>query len=221
MPSQWVSVRYLPVLAVVLTLAPVAVGRGGGTELARLQIPTGRPVTVDGVLSAGEWDDAVPIDIAVASHWVVRVLVKHDASNLYVAFTHLKHAGAERYPEVLLDPASERGNAWRPGQLWLHSSYNLCEGEGVFNLYRRDGVFLCGKTKSGWEANHFPLSGDGVMEIRIALARLAPLPRAGQAFGLALDVTDTQTSWSFWPRGAELARPSSWGAAVLAGGPRD
>jgi hypothetical protein len=168
-------------------------------------------------LSVGEWVGAVPVDLQVSRDWVVRVLMKHDASNLYLAFTHLRHAGAERYPEVLLDPAGAHGDAWRPGQLWLHSSYNLCEGDGAFNLYRRDGAFLCGKTKPGWEANHFPLSGDGVMEIRIALTRLVPVPEAGQSFGLALDVTDTQTSWAFWPRDAELPRPSSWGEAVLAG----
>jgi hypothetical protein len=210
--------RCLLVVVAILSLAAVAVGLGGARELARLEIPTGRPVTVDGVLSAGEWDDAATVDIAVASDWVVRVLVKHDASNLYFAFTHLRHSGAERYPEVLLDPASVRGDAWRPGQLWFHSSYNLCDGDGAFNLYRRGGEFLCAKTKSGWAASHAPLNGDGVMEIRIALGRLAPLPRAGQVFGLALDVTDTQTSWAFWPLGAELARPSSWGSAVLAGG---
>lgn len=211
--------RSFLVVAVVLSLAAVAIGRGGAKELPRLAIPTGRPVIVDGVLSAGEWDDAATVDIVVSRDWVVRVLVKHDTSNLYFAFTHLRHSGAERYPEVLLDPASVGGNAWRPGQRWFHSSYNLCEADGTFNLYRRGGVFLCAKTKSGWEANHAPLSGDGVMEVRIALARLAPLPRAGKPFGLALDVTDTQISWAFWPPGAELARPSSWGRAILADGP--
>jgi hypothetical protein len=213
--------RCLQGVALVLSLAAVAVVSGTWTELARLEIPPGRPITVDGVLSPGEWDDAVAVDIAVSSDWVVRVLVKHDTSNLCFAFTHLRHAGAERYPEVLLDPASARGNAWRPGQLWLHSSYNLCEGEGVFNLYRRNGVFLCAQTKSGWEANHFPLSGDGVMEIRIARGQLAPPLRAGQVFGLALDLTDTHSSLAFWPSGAELARPSSWGGAVLSGGERN
>jgi hypothetical protein len=204
-------------LLVAVALGLLAVGPGGPAQVARLEIPYGRAVKVDGVLSAGEWDDAAPVDIAVSSDWVVRVLVKHDASNLYFAFTHLRHSGAERYPEVLLDPASARGSAWRPGQLWFHSSYNLCEGDGAFNLYNRGGVFLCAKAKSGWEGNHAPLSGDGVMEIRIALSRLTPPPRAGQVFGLALDVTDTQKSWAFWPTDAELARPSSWGAAVLVG----
>jgi len=53
------------------------------------------------------------------------------------------------------------------------------------------------------------------MEIRIALSTLAPVPRPGKLFGLALDVTDTKTSWSFWPAGAALQRPASWGKAML------
>jgi len=55
------------------------------------------------------------------------------------------------------------------------------------------------------------------MEIRIALSKLSPMPGPGKPFGLALDVTDTQAAWSFWPAGAALARPGSWGRAVLGG----
>jgi hypothetical protein len=62
--------------------------------------------------------------------------------------------------------------------------------------------------------------GDGVMEIRIALSTLSPPPSPGKVFGLALDVTDTKASWSFWPAGAALERPASWGKAMLVGAPR-
>lgn len=106
--------RFLLVVAVVLGLAAVANGLGGAKALPRLEIPAGRPVMVDGVLSAGEWDDAATVDIGVSRDWVVRVLVKHDTSNLYFAFTHLRHLGAERYPEVLLDPASVGEKTDRP-----------------------------------------------------------------------------------------------------------
>jgi hypothetical protein len=76
-------VRCFPVIAVVLSFAVGAGRPRGATEVSRLEIPSGRPVTIDGVLSVGEWVDAVPVDITVSRDWVVRVLLKHDASNLY------------------------------------------------------------------------------------------------------------------------------------------
>jgi hypothetical protein len=59
-------------------------------------------------------------------------------------------------------------------------------------------------------------TGDGVMEIRIALDKVGL--RSGRPFGLALDVTDTKTAWALWPAGAALGRPASWGRAVLRAG---
>ncbi|HEV3456616.1 MAG TPA: hypothetical protein VHG32_08655, partial [Thermoanaerobaculia bacterium] len=208
--SAWIAAACLLLVAAASCASPSA----GGRDLAALEIPAGRAVRVDGVLVAGEWGDAAAVTIPVAAGWEVRVLLKHDAANLYLAFTHLRHGEAERYPEVLLDPAVAGGDAWRPGQRWFHSSYNLCDGDGEFNVYRRGDRFLCAKSKPGWEANHAPLAGDGVMEIRIALSTLSPPPSPGKVFGLALDVTDTKASWSFWPAGAALDHPASWGKAM-------
>jgi hypothetical protein len=110
-------------LVACFLMASLARGPGaGGPAVTTLEIPVGRPVHVDGVLTRGEWDDAVALEIPVAQDWVVRVLVKHDGANLDLAFTHLRHGTEERYPEVLLDPALADGETWRAGQLWLHSS---------------------------------------------------------------------------------------------------
>jgi hypothetical protein len=181
--------------------------------LALLSIPAGPPVDIDGVIAPAEWSGAAAADIAVAPGWTVHIMLQHDVKYLYLAFTHLRHGGAERYPEIMVDPRNAGGDTWQSGQWWLHSSYNLCEGNGAFNVYERDGVFQCAQTKPGWGANHFPLTGDGVMEIRIALDKVGLAP--GRPFGLALDVTDTKTNWALWPPGAALARPGSWGRAQL------
>jgi hypothetical protein len=160
-------------------------------------------------------DSAVALDIAVSADWSVHVLVRHDERYLYLTFSHLRKNGKERYPEILVDPALAGGDAWSHGQWWLHSSYNLCEADGAYNVYNVNGVFQCAKTKSGFVANHFPLTGDGVMEIRIALDKFSPALKPGQTFGLALDVTDTQSAWSYWPTDATLTRPSTWARAML------
>jgi hypothetical protein len=155
----------------------------------------------------------VSADITVTPQWTVTAELHHDDRYLYIHFRHLKHDGQERYPEILVDPSLLGGDSWRPGQWWLHSSYNLCEGNGAYNVYEINGVFQCAKTKPGFEANHFPLTGDGVMDVKIALDKLGVV--TGRPFGFALDATDTHDAWAFWPDGAVLARPQTWGQAVL------
>lgn len=39
---------------------------------------------------------------------------------------------------------------------WLHVSYNLCEGDGEPNVYRKAGVFQCAHQKAGWEGDNPP-----------------------------------------------------------------
>ena len=170
---------------------------------------------VGGRFVPGEWSDAASIFVKVAPGWRVRVLFKHDASNLYFAFIHLTRGKDMRFPELLLDPRGQRGDSWQQGEWWLHSSFNLCEGNGEYNLYNRNGVFACAKTKPGWSANHFPLAPGGVMEIQLSLAKLGLTSAHGAHLGFSMDLTDTQKNWTFWPAGAQLAHPKTWGKAIL------
>jgi hypothetical protein len=172
----------------------------------RMRIPRGRAVNLDGILSPGEWDHAARAQITVAGDWVVTVLAQHDGKNLYVAFTELKHAGQERYPEVLLDPADEKTVFWRPGQWWLHASYNLCESEGQPNDYSS-----CRPGQQGWNATRFPLKEASEFAISLDKIHL----QAGKPFGLAFDVTDTHKEWSYWPATAKIKFPMSWQRAEL------
>jgi hypothetical protein len=154
------------------------------------------------------------VDITVTAGWIVHFRCNHDGQELTCRIANLKNHDQARFPEFLVDPHDEKTTQWREGQWWLHSSYNLCEGNGEFNVYKRDGVFLCAKEKPGWRANHFPLKEGEPMEIHISLAKVGLVP--GRRFGLAFDVTDTQSYWSFWPPTAKLELPVTWAQAELA-----
>ncbi len=180
-----------------------------------LLVPAGNAIVVDGSLAPGEWNDASSMDMEIESGWTVRISFKHDAANLYFVFQGLIWGKEMRFPELLIDPQSMRSDTWQKGQWWLHSSFNLCEGNGEYNLYERNGVFQCAKEKMGWSANHFPLDRAGIMEMRISFARLGIAPEKGAKFGFAMDLTDTQKNWTFWPAKAELTHPNTWGTAQL------
>jgi hypothetical protein len=201
-------------LTAILFVEPVS----GQSEMATesiLRVPGGSGVVIKGELGPGEWSDAKSINIEVEPGWKVTILFKHDSRNLYFAFEGLVRDQDKRFPELLIDPQGTRSKTWRRGEWWLHSSFNLCEGNGDFNVYERRGVFQCSQEKTGWSANHFPLTAAGAMEIQISLAKLDLTPKKGTNFGLAIDLTDTQEHWTFWPTNAQLAHPNTWGKAVL------
>jgi len=153
------------------------------------------------------------VSITVSPGWIIRFQCNHDEQELICRIDNLKNGKAERFPEILVDSQNGRSERWQKGQWWLHASYNLCEGDGEFNVYNRDGVFQCAKQKPGWKANTFPLKQNEPMEIRISLKKLHLVP--GQRFGLAFDVTDTQSHWDFWPTTATLESPATWAQAEL------
>ena len=61
----------------------------------------------------------------------------------------------------------------------------------------KEGYFPSAQTfrgfRRGWRANHFPLRGDDVMTIHVALSRIGLRPE--HRFAFAVDVTDTQSEW--------------------------
>jgi len=186
---------------------------------AILDVPRGGVVKVDGNVSPGEWDDAASIPIVVEPGWQVRVRLKHDDENLYFLFSGLRHRNQRMFPELFIDPQNSRTSKWEEGQWWLHVSYNLCEGDGEPNIYRRAGVFLCAHEKPGWEATNPPASDTNDVEIRVSYLKLRIKPTTGQYLGLAVAVTDAKgdanQKWFFWPSTAKVESPNTWSEAVL------
>lgn len=202
----------------VVFLVAAAHAQSSGPAPTRLEIPKGKGITVDGAISAGEWDDARSMTIEVEPGWTVTVRYKHDASNLLFLFDGVHRPGTQgerapsMFPEVVVDARNLKSAAWQPGQWWLHTSFNDCEGNGEFNAYVRDGRRMCAPEKPGWSANNWPLARP-VVEMQISFAKLGV--RTGAVFGLAVNVTNTSDAYRFWPPQAELARPATWGEAVL------
>ena len=184
-----------------------------------IHIPRGRAVLVDGVKAAAEWDDASMTQFAVASGWNVRVFAKHDALNLYFDFEGVTQAGGRLFPEILLDPRGTQSAAWQKGQWWLHVSNNLCEGNGGPNVYETKGRSQCGRRKVGWDGNNPPEDHTELIEIKVSFAKLGVAYTPGMKIGLAFDVTDASGKADqktyFWPAGARIDSPKTWGIAVV------
>lgn len=196
------------VAAAVVADAGVAAPTVSPAPRPRLEVRRGTTPKVDGVIASGEWDDAGEVFIDVEAGWRVAVRFKHDAAFLHVAFLGLRHGGAERYPEVLVDARSDATATWGPDDRWIHASYRDCDADG------RPNVWNCAPERAGWAANNFPVSEAGVVELRISLGRLGRVPGSTRPMGLAFNVTDTRERWHFWPAGATLESPATWAEAT-------
>jgi hypothetical protein len=186
---------------------------------SEIHIPRGRTIVVDGVKSAGEWDDASLTQLAVAPGWNVRVFAKHDAQYLYFDFEGATHGGGRLFPEILLDPRNTQSPAWQKGQWWLHVSNNLCEGNGAPNVYEQKGKSLCARRKAGWDGNNPPDASMEIIEVKVSFAKLGAVYSPGMKIGMAFDVTDASgradQKTDYWPVGAKIDSPKTWGVAVV------
>ena len=182
-----------------------------------LVIPDGKAVDIDGRIAPNEWDDVATSVIIVNPDWKSQVRMKHDGEFLYFVFEGVKHGSERLFPEILIDPQNRRGDQWEQGEWWFHVSFNLCEGKGEPNVYKKDGVFQCSHQKEGWAANNPPATD--VIEVKISFAKLGIKPAGGLRFGLALGLTnatgDFTQKWFFSPQTANINRPASWATAIL------
>jgi hypothetical protein len=184
-----------------------------------IHIRRGRAIVVDCVKSAGEWDDASMGQFSVAPGCNVRVFAKHDAQFLYFDFGAGTHAGSRLFPEILLDPRNTKSVAWPKGQWWLHVSSDLCQGNGAPNVYEKNGKVQCAQRELGWDGNNPPDDHTELVEVKISFAKLGLEYAPEMKIGLALDVTDAigkaEQKASFWPAGAKINSPKTWGLAVV------
>jgi hypothetical protein len=103
------------ILNCAFALRIFAVGLPAPPNSNEIHIPIGVAVAVDGVKSAGEWDDAAMTQFAVAPGWNVRVFAKHDAQYIYFDFEGVTHPGSRLFPEILVDPRNTKSLEWQKG----------------------------------------------------------------------------------------------------------
>jgi hypothetical protein len=207
------------ILSCVFSLRIPAFAVPAPANSSEIHIPSGVAIAVDGVNSGGEGDDAAMTQFAVAPGWNVRVFAKHDAQYIYLGFEGVTPGASRLFPEVLIDPRNTKSAARQKGQWWLHVSNNLCEGKGAPNVYERKGKSLCGRRKSGWDANNPPDAGTEIIEVKISFAKLGLVYAPGMKIGLAFDMTDATGNAGqktyYGPASVKIDSPKTWGVAVL------
>ncbi len=167
-------------------------------------------IVPDGIIADGEWDSAAEREIRVGTT-VIRVLAQHDGEALCLAFL----GGLQstfHFPEVLLDIDNAKSEGWQNDDWWFHVSGTDCHSQGEHSNYDN-----CRVEQGDWEGvpNADMNSQISAMEIRIPFATVGIDLSVQSRIGIAFDVTNTATSWQFWPADATLDSPASWATATI------
>ena len=170
---------------------------------------------IDGVFTAAEWQQATKVNIIQPGNETTSVYILYDANYMYFAFAGHLESNA-MFPEILIDPAFNRGTSWQSDDWWFHVSATDCEGKGAYG-----GYDTCATVLANWDAapNVSPgAPATDTMEVRISFTKIGITPVTGDTIGIAFVLTNTVNQWYMYPTSADRMKPSTWIPIIFQGG---
>lgn len=177
-----------------------------------IDIPYGNSVTVDGQLGQMEWADADTLYIESGAN-DVKVLYKHDSTQLMVAYYGPLESANISFPEIMIDSENDKSDSWAMDDWWFHVSATDCENQGAPEDYSN-----CEGTRPNWTARPNMQPGGtatDTIEIAIPFSTLGSELQTGDTIGLSFQLANLRTGRKFWPQTASLNNPSTWATAIF------
>lgn len=188
----------------------------GAAETARL--PQGTAIVADGVVNDVEWQDARIFSVVLSEVVRVKVLAKHDGTNLLAAFiSDLNPSRTLFMPELIIDTSFDRAASWQTDDWWFHVSASDCQSNGRWGDYS-----TCKVVQSDWiGVPNYPMGDPSPalierFEISIPLSKLGLA--AGDTCGLAFTVAFISGQRAIWPSTASMDQPGAWAEIILCNG---
>lgn len=182
-------------------------------QIATLTLVCAKSPTIDGIVSAGEWEDSDTVRLAVGFNKSVRISFKRDLAKMYFLFSgHLE--SQIKLPEILIDVNNDKSSAWQTDDWWFHISANDCEHSGAYGVYTN-----CQLVQPNWEAENNITQGQpftDTVEVSIPFAKIGFIEsETNYRFGLCFFLNGFGGGNSIWPPDADKLAPSTWGDMLL------
>jgi hypothetical protein len=180
-----------------------------------LEIPEGRPATIDGTVYSNEWGDAakvtLPTGIPLADE--VDVYLKHANETLYICYVGDFEQGNPKFPEICLDPDWDQSPSWQADDWWFHISATDCDFQGDYSNFQN-----CDTVQSDWNAAPNISPGPpstAAIEMYIPFSKISPALTVQDTVGLRLQMGTIAGPAEFWPEASFLGDPSTWATAIF------
>jgi|GEM_PF-2892593 len=170
--------------------------------------------TIDGHFSPGEWPKPFSEELLLRDGSKTEVYIEYDSTGLFLAFVN--NLGSKvRFPEVNLDIANNKANAFDQDDWWFHVSATDCEYQGMYGNYDS-----CQFVRPNWLAapNFTRAQNPDTVEVYIPWTTLSYTLDESDTLGIGLVSTNTFSQWDLWPAQASEKDPSTWGNLVFRGG---
>ncbi|HJX37618.1 MAG TPA: hypothetical protein VJ714_03360 [Anaerolineae bacterium] len=180
---------------------------GGGNSI---DVRYGSAPTIDGVIAPGEYGSPSQIQF-VGYEGTVLVYVRHDASNLYVAFDlpdTTPYGGSGPAVQVFLDTNHDQDTTPRSDDYRLTIDKGGGQDEGVGN-----GVGWDPGSQIDWSGGRSVNATGWQAEFSIGFAKLGITPGTPKTFGFAVANVWTLSGDYYWPTGGDWDEPDTWGEA--------
>jgi hypothetical protein len=182
------------------------------------QLPQGTAIVADGVIGDAEWQDAKILFVNLSESVRVKVLAKHDGTNLLAAFISDLNPNRTLFmPELVVDTSLDRAVSWQADDWWFHVSASDCQSNGRWGDYS-----TCRVVQPDWVGvPNYPMNDPSPalierFEIRIPLSKLGLA--AGDTCGLAFTVEFVSDQRAIWPPTAGMSQPRTWAEVILCDG---
>lgn len=185
--------------ALTITLATfLCFGFVFGHSNDTIHVPIGTSPTIDGVLSTGEWSDALSVQLPSID---ATVYFKRTSTHLYIAFTDWNQMYSNS-TGIYIDKLHDGGTGPNEDDLWLHGSAGQYESFGNNTTWESS-------TPSGWS-----FMRSSVNEYEISLSKLGISSNTNATLGVLFSFWDWSVNNSeiTWPSGgfANCSNPDSW-----------
>lgn len=170
---------------------------------------------VDGIINAGEYSIAEPLEIQIPPNRRVKVLYAYDSEAFYFAFYDNLESSNTLYPEVLINVHHEEDAQWDGNDWFFHVGGTDCFYNGQYGVFNN-----CQLSPIDWAAEPNILQGGAVtdtVEMRIPFAKIQYSIQFPDTLGIAFLVTNNNNMFKYWPSTADKDNPGTWATLYFPG----
>ncbi|MFC2111140.1 T9SS type A sorting domain-containing protein [Bacteroidota bacterium] len=186
----------------ILLISILGIGICDANSGDTIVVPYGSNVTIDGIMSGGEWADASTVNISSIGG---TVYFKHTATHLLVAFTDLN--GYSMSSGIYVDKLNNEGVTPQTDDIWIHGSAGPFEFHGTGTAWQQG-------SPANWTYNN---TNDN--EYSIDLSKIGVSLDSNNILGVLFSFLDWSTTSAeiTWPTGgnSNLANPSTWATMII------
>lgn len=182
---------------------------------SQINVPEGNRIIMDGIISPGEWEDALELKFQGNHVLNASIKLKQDSKNLLILYIIENFADSTLvFPEIFVNSENDKSEKWESDDLWFHVSAQDCFFAGA-----RENYSGCKVNSEKWSAvPNYPFGNNWqrIEKIEISIPLTLMNVKTDKEFGICFSLMIFPADKRFnIPSGAHEDKPASWGRYII------